>query len=394
MNSKKILSLSILPGISFVGLLGCLSSAQAMQLPAAQTYEAGPFGPIIASGGFDGLFYATSGTGENSILEKNGEVNKSAGAIFKSFDIAIKKDTGPIQFVFDVRMADSIYFGMLPRQSDFTKKANTYSLGPIHDAYLTVPVTSNLSFSAGEIGSLGSYDSSKDWENSVITASPLDHVGTSSGRGIMTSFTIGKMKTKIIYGDGFDDGVWNVIQFRTHYSFTPNNVFYVYGLQTLGKKGPYVRAYGGGTIGYGYSAIAANKNIYGAWENYTVGNFNIIPQVQYVYSKVIHSLGMNKMTSSFGLELETDYQFGNSPWSIGTQENYYTSKGNYGWYLKPNSSGFSVGVSPAWIKGHVFIRGEGGFFHLTNKGTSTGGFGKYGTNTNQVLALLESGFIF
>lgn len=382
-------------GIGFLALSGWALPAHAMTLPAAQTYEAGIFGPLKVSGGFDGLFYATSGTGTDSVLHKDGEVNKSTGALFKAFDIDVKKTTGQIRFRVEVKMADSIYFGKLPREADFRAKSDSFTLSPVYMAYVTWAPTSNFNISVGQIGSLLGYDSSDDWKNASIVDTPLYYTTNSSSRGIMTSYTLGNLSATVAYGDGFDDGVWNVLQELVTYNFNSNNSLSAYGLQTLGTKGAYTRAYGGGTNGTGYGGAAwVNNNVYGAYYSYTAGNLTLVPQVQYVYSKINHRLDLDKTTSIFGTALEADYQFGNSPWSLGGNSFYYTSKGGTAWYMKPNSAGYGMTITPSWIVGHVFIRGEGGLFHLTTTGTNTGGFGKEGTDRNQLLGLLETGFVF
>ena len=121
----------------------------------------------------------------------------------------------------------------------------------------------------------------------------------------------------------------------------------------------------------------------------------MVPEVQYVYAKRNQRLGINKFTSNFGAEVITNYQFGKSPWSLGGMAFYYKNIGSYGWYLNANSSGFGIGVTPSWIKGHFFVRGEVGLLHLTNLGTGgTGGFGANGTDRNQVMSVLSAGVVF
>ncbi|HEX7390717.1 MAG TPA: hypothetical protein VF286_11435, partial [Acidiphilium sp.] len=97
-----------------------------------------------------------------------------------------------------------------------------------------------------------------------------------------------------------------------------------------------------------------------------------------------------------------------SPWSLGWQIMYYSNNGPEAWYLNANSAGVMAGITPTWQKGHLFVRGEVGFMHLTQIGNNwnttpsgstiiTGhaaGFGSSGTDRNQVLAALEAGLVF
>ncbi|CAG4903035.1 unnamed protein product [Acidocella sp. C78] len=391
MKTKRLNGRTTLAGASMVALMACASPAIAMNLPAAQKFDAGPLGTLDVSGGFDGYFYALSGMGTNSILGNK----KSAGAIARTLEVNITKSTGQFQFTLDVKPSNSLYFGSSPSQM----VTNEFTLGPIYAAYGTWAPNANFNISVGQVYSTEGWESSTDWKNANLIDSPLYYVENSSSRGVQASYTLGKLSATLTFGDGFDSGVFNTLQELVTYSFDGNNALSFYGTQNLGTTGPNTFAYGQGKTGSGYpgyNAAYVNSDMYGAYYSYTNGNLNVVPEVQYVYAKPNRRVGLTKFTSNFGAEVITNYQFGKSPWSLGSMVFYYKNTGPQAWYLNANSAGFGIGVTPSWIKGHVFVRGEVGLLHLTNLGTPRvgGGFGASGTDRNQVMSILEAGLAF
>ncbi|HQT62305.1 MAG TPA: hypothetical protein PLV07_09765 [Acidiphilium sp.] len=397
MKTKRLIGRKTLAGASVLALMACASPAFAMNLPAAQKFDAGPLGTLDVSGGFDGYFYALSGASRTNPLG----IQKSTGAIARTLEVDITKSTGQFQFTLDVKPSNSLYFGAQPTELN----AHTFSLGPIYAAYATWAPNANFNISVGQVYSTEGWESSTDWKNANLIDSPLYYVENSSSRGVQASYTYGKLSATLTFGDGFDTGVFNTFQELVTYSFDNNNALSFYGTQNVGVTGPAAHAYGTTSTayansytltGYGnYNAAYENSDMYGAYYSYTQGNLNVVPEVQYVYAKPNSRLGLNKFTSNFGAEVITNYQFGKSPWSLGSMVFYYKNIGQEGWYLNANSSGFGIGVTPSWIKGHVFVRGEVGLLHLTDLGTgSNGGFGSRGTDRNQVMSILEAGLAF
>ena len=371
--------------------------AMAMTSQAPIQIDGGPLGTLDLSGGVDGNLYATTGTGTDSVLG-NG---KTAGSEVRVGEIKIVKPTGLVQFTFDLKADDSIYLGIHPSPNVST---NSFTLGPVYAAYVTLAPNKAFSISAGQLYSLEGWESSSDWNNPNIIDSPLYYVENSSGRGVWVSVNEGPVSATVEYGDGFDSGVFNVVQGLVTYTFNSDNALSLYATTNLGRTGPNTFAYGGGTTGTGYpgyNAAYVNSTLFGGYYSYSSGNLTVVPEVQYIYSKPDNYLGLNKFTSNFGAEVMTDYQFGKSAWSLGTQAFYYDNVGPEAWYLSANSAGFGLGVTPTWQQGHIFARGEVGWLHLTNLGTpgsdgsnSPGGFGSSGTDPNQAIGVLEAGLVF
>ncbi len=388
---KKNLLITLLGSASMLAIFGLAKPADAMNTPSAMQIDGGPLGQLDVSGGFDGSFYAYSGTGAGSILG-NG---KSAGANMRVIDLKVTKPDGLVRFTVEVKPDTSMYFGNPSTQI----KANQFTLGPVFSAYLTLVPNKAFNISVGQVPSVEGWEASTDWENANIIDSPIYYVENSSSRGVSASVNEGPVSATLVFGDGVDSGVFNTFQGLVTYNFDANNALSVFGAANVGRTGPNTFAYDGGKTGTGYpgyNAAYANSNMIGGYYDYTAGNLNVVPEVQYIYSKVDHAIGLDKFTSNFAAEVITDYQFGQSPWSVGAQLFYYKNNGPQAWYLNTDSGGVGFGVTPTWQQGNLFARGEVGMLHLTNLGTPAagGGFGAAGTDKNQVMAVLEAGVMF
>lgn len=385
-NQKTVVGAGLLAAT--VAASAAFAPAYAMTSPPPTRVDAGPLGPLVLSGGVDGFFYGISGTGANSLLGSS----KATGAEARVLEIKVVKPTGLVQFTIDVKPDDSVYFGVHPS----SLSTNTFTLGPIYAAYVTLAPTKSFNVSVGQVYSTEGWESSTDWKNANIIDSPLYYVENSSSRGIAATYTQGKISATLTFGDGFDTGVFNVFQGLVTYSFNGDNAWSVYGTTNVGRTGPNTFAYGNGITGTGYpgyNAAYVNSTMIGSYYDYTNGHFNLVPEVQYIYSKVDHKIGLDRFTSNLGAELIGDYQFGKSPWSLGGQAFYYRNNGPQAWYLNAHSAGIGVGLTPTWQQGHVFVRGEAGLLHLTSTGIG-GVFGARGTDRNQVMGLLEAGLTF
>ena len=388
MKMRRILNPKTVAGACLFGATLATSTAFAgVNVPPPLKLDGGPLGQLEVSGGLDAMLYATSGSGENSFLGNS----KAAGAAMRVIDLKVDKPTGPVRFTVEVKPDQSLYMGYKPG----TISANTFTLGPVYLAYVTLAPTPDFTISVGQVGSLEGWESSTDWFNPNIVDSPLYYVENSSARGVSATYSHGPISATLEFGDGWDTGVFNTFQGLVTYSFNANNSLSVYGEVNVGTTGPTYEShsYGQYTSTANYGAYYTNSNMIGAYYEYTHGNLTLIPEVQYVYAKVNHKIGIDKFGSNLGVELMSDYKFGKSPYSVGGQVFYYRNNGPEGWYLNPHSAGFGIGVTPTYSKGIFFVRGEAALLHLTNIGSGQG-FGSAGTDRNQVLGVLEAGFVF
>lgn len=369
-------------------------SAWAFNGPPSITINGGPLGPLQLSGGADGDFYGLSGTG-NSVNHGLLGTDKSTGAGFLNGLIQVRKSSGLMQFTIEVGSAVVYTLGTAPSQSS----VQTFSTGPLHTGYVTLAPTSNFSISAGMVGSLEGYEAGIDWYNANVLTTDLFYVENSQSRGVSVNYKQGAISATATFGDGFDTGVWNFLQGLVTYNFNGSNSLSIFGATNLGRTGLNANIYGSANLPYdkstvlNYGANFVNSTMIGAFYSYTAGNLNLVPEVQYVYAKVDHKIGLSKFSSNFGAALFADYQFGKSPYSIGAWTEYFSSNGPDFWFLRPRAQGFGISVAPTWQSKNLFVRGDIGLLHLTNIGAGRG-YGAAGSGRNQITSLIEAGVLF
>jgi hypothetical protein len=199
--------------------------------------------------------------------------------------------------------------------------------------------------------------------------------------------------------------VWNYLQASATYTADANNVLTLFGATNLGVTGAGAHIYGSATTPYNESFVGtgpnsaapfANSSDVGAYYSFTMGNLNLVPEVQYTWAKKTPSVGLLSDSSNFGAALFANYKFGTTPYSLGGWVEYFTSSGPDNWFLNPGSKGFGMSVTPTWQGKNLFLRGDVGFLHLTTI-SNTAGFTGYGTDLkgrNVATFLVETGVLF
>jgi hypothetical protein len=375
---KQLLGLGVVAASSLLAL----HSAQALTGPQAISIDGGPLGTLSLSGGVDGIGYYSSDT--NSAQLDN-------GATLNNELVELQGATGPVSFTVEVGGTNAQTLGALSYSANrhlLGSSTSVFTTGPLYAGYLTVAVPGTpVSISAGQLASLEGYEAGVDYFNAVQLNTALFYVENSQARGVEAAGTYGPVTATVEFGDAVDSGVFNTVQALISYA-APVGTLSVFGTYDFGKTGPNTFAYGGGTSA-GIEPYA-NENVFGAYYSYTLGNLNVVPEVQYVYAKTDHSLGIDKTTSNTGAALFGTYAFGTSPYSVGAWAEYDKNKGAYGWFIGPNVEAEGLAVSPTWQYKDLFARATAGYLHLS----SGSAYGDSGTGKNQVNATLEAGLLF
>ena len=202
------------------------------------------------------------------------------------------------------------------------------------------------------------------------------------------------------YGDGYDTGVFNFIQFLATYTLNTTNAVSVYGGANLGTTGLNTFGYGNVTTAF-YGPQYVNSKMIGGYYSYRMGNLNLVPEVQYQYAKANQRIGITKGTDNYGAALFADYTFGTSPYSIGAWGEYWSShtsaQDNINWFIGPDSEGVGASVTPTWQYKDLFARADAGYAYLTRNKGANGvkyGYGNNGTGRGIFTGLLEAGVLF
>jgi hypothetical protein len=384
-------------GLGFVAAssLLALHSANAMSGPTAITIDGGPLGSLALSGGVDGYAYFNSGTSDTGSLLGN----TSNGAYVASALTELQKTTGVLQFTIEIGSnGGTAALGTKNGQTSIT----TFSTGPLYAGYLTIAPTSipGLTISGGQLGSLEGWESGVDWNNANQLTTEIFAVQNSQTPGVEASYTTGPFSGTVEFGDGYNTGVWNYIQALGTYTINSDNAASIYLGANLGTTGPTARSYGGSP-----APLFANSDLIGAFYNYTMGSLNLVPEVQYQYTRAIAKIGLSKSASNFGAAVFADYSIGTSPYSVGAWiEGFSTHTSNQdgaAYFIGPDAQGIGISVTPTWQYKDLFARADLGGLYLTrNKFTPAGGtsfkygYGNYGTGRGVFQSTLEAGLLF
>jgi hypothetical protein len=347
------------------------------------------------SGGVDGYGYYLSQTNSNGYAPGV----KSNGAEVANALIELQKTDGQLQFTIEIGSnGGATTLGYGPGQTSIT----TFTTGPLYAGYITIaPTGSPFTFSAGQIGSLEGWESGIDWNNAVQLTTAIFEVQNSQSRGVSANYTSGPVNATVTFGDGYDSGVFNFLQFLVTYTINPTNAASIYGAANLGRTGLNTYAYGGGNTA-GYGAEYVNSDMIGGFYSYTMGNLSLVPEVQYQYAKEDAAIGISKGTYNAAAALFGDYSLSStSPYSVGAWIEGFTSHTSAAdetaWFVGPDATGIGAAVAPTWQYKDLFARANAGYIYLTrNKGTdnTSYGYGNNGTGRGDFVGTLEAGLLF
>lgn len=385
-------------GASLAGM--CADPAFALNGPQGISIDGGPLGQLTVSGGVDGYGYYASNT-------SNGQL--SQGMNVENAMIELQKNSGILQFTIEVGASQApLTVGALSYGSNghvLQTSISNFSTGPLYAGYLTIaPKDIPLTVSAGRISSLEGYEAGIDWLNSSQFTTSLFNVQNNQSDGVLATYSAGPATFNVEFGDGWDTHVFNFLQASLNYTFNQNNSIYVYYAGNLGRTGlnAYTYALNSGwgpsglTVGK-YGAYFVNSQMFGGFYSYTRGNLSVVPEVQYVYAKTDHQVGIDKFTSNFGAALFSSYNFPNTPYSVGGWVEYEKSIGAGNWFVGPESEAVGFAVSPTWQHKDLFARVNAGGLYLLDNRSGNGGVYGYGNNGNgkfQFVGTLEAGLLF
>jgi hypothetical protein len=393
-------------GLGFVAAssLLAINAAQAMSGPTAIQIDGGPLGALQVSGGMDGYGYFISGTSNTG--ESLSGYKTSNGANVGSALIELQKTSGELGFTLEVGSngGTEVLGNAAPGQTSIT----TFSTGPLYAGYITFSPAAvpGLSVSAGQIGSLEGWESGVDWNNANQLTTAIFDVQNSQSRGISVAYTTGPIAATVDFGDGYDNGVWNYVQALVTYTIDSSDAASLYGAYNLGTTGPVAVSYAND------SPVYANSELIGAFYSYTMGSLNLVPEVQYQYTKAISKIGLSKPATDFGAAVFADYAFGTSPYSLGAWAEYFNSHSgattynadgsvaspnDFAAFAGPDSEAIGLSVTPTWQYKDLFARADAGYLYLLhNKGANgeSYGYGNNGTGRGVFTGTLEAGLLF
>lgn len=381
-------------------LFGTPAAANAMNGQTAIEIDGGPLGQLALSGGFDGYGYYLSSTNNQGNLPYT---DKSNGMYLANALIQLQKTRGVIEF--NLEIGPNAGGTSLGAYGPSAASIDAYTTGPIHVAYLTIaPTGLPVKISAGQFSSVEGWESGIDWQNANQLTTELYYVQNGQNRGVSATYDRGPVFADVIFGDGYDTGVFNFLQAFVTYTFNPNNALSVYYGGNLGRTGLNAFAYGQSNV-RSYGAQFINSQMIGVFDSFNVGaDLNLTPEVQYQIAKADRRIGLMKSSSNFGVAAFADYSFGKSPYSLGAWAEYFTTHTSaendpdaQTWFVGPDAAGIGFSVAPTWQYKYLFVRADGGYIYLLhNKDaeSQTYGYGSSGDGRSLFMATLEAGVVF
>jgi hypothetical protein len=255
--------------------------------------------------------------------------------------------------------------------------------------------SSPVTLTGGLVGSLEGFEYTADFNNANIFASDMWYVENNASRGVSASYNNGPLSATVTFGDGWYTGVFNFAQALVSYTSGNNSFSAFYGgnLSSTGVDAETYAECGGSRCTVGeYGSYYINSQLFGAYDTYTAKNFNITPEVQYVYAKQNHRVGINQFTSNLGAAVFTDYQFSGTPYLLGGMAEFFSSVGPSNWFLGARSSGVGFELTPTWQYKYLFARVSAGYLHLLT--SPNAGYGNNGRGRDVVQGALEAGLLF
>jgi hypothetical protein len=376
--------------------------AYAMAGPEVIEIDGGPLGDLEISGGIDGYGYFMSNT-TNSTSSSSGI--QSDGINLNSALLKIQKTKGIVQFTLEIGASSFQVLGQEAYETNghiAQASVQKYPTGPIYQGYLTIaPPNTPFTISAGMLPCLEGYEYGMAYYNAVQLLTLLYYAENNNARGAEVSFNKGPFSATVQFGDSTDSGVWNTIQALLTYNFNANNSLNVYGADNLGKTGPFTTLYGLPHVTKtGLNDAYANNALIGAYYIYTHGNWNLVPEVQYVYARKDAQIGIMGQSSNFGAALFSDYSFTGTPYSIGSWVEYFDSHSsatsNYDWAIGPNAEAVGLAVAPTWQYKRLYTRLNAGYIYLLHNRDALGNSYGFGDNKShgQFTGTLEAGLMF
>jgi len=260
--------------------------------------------------------------------------------------------------------------------------------GPFPQGYLKL-VKGNFNVEVGALPTLIGAEYTFSFENMNIERGILWNQENAVNRGVQLNYTHKKLTTAFSWNDGFYSNRYTWLFGSLTYAFNAaNTLAFVAG----GNAGAYAK----NTLAT--PLLLNNESIYNVLYTYSKGAWVINPYFQYTDVPKNASIGIlaGAHTNGGALLVTRIFKHG---MSLAVRPEYLKSSGNV---LNPNainllygpgSGAFAFTVTPTYVKGAFFMRGDFSIVHATS---STPGlvFGNSGLNTNQPRGVLEAGFMF
>ncbi len=328
----------------------------------------------------------------------------------------ITKTAGALQMVYGGGQFQTPCMGLTSNNGQFNSVApygspfNPRSPETFY-AFLTYQPSPYFSISAGKMPSVEGVEFGIDYLNPSFFVSDLNNMELAPGYGPQLNLFYGPSTVNIEWSDSFTTGRHNMLSFSWVYNLNPSGSDYLimFGHHNIGHTGNPFGPHSG-------IFLYANSTLIGLGGQWLSGNWSYIPEIEYQYlpkSAVSASSGEARpLKTYYNIALMTDitYQF-DPNWSLNLQPQYVYQNGDkqdpnantFGNWLQlgtgpaagtfsPGTSMFGLQLTPTWQQQNFFVRATAAYTHI-NGFTPGTGYGKSGNAADQIVGVLEVGFL-
>jgi hypothetical protein len=377
--------------------------------------DVGPLsGKYSFSGGVDG-FGSIFNNATPNLFPRNNNTSYSIGEAV----IQIHKADGWLHFTYWGGAWQTPTMGITSDYGAFNSLARLGSSTnplptPTFKWWFTVQPSKYWSISGGEMPSLEGVEIGFDFMNPTFFVSELNNVQATPAYGPQLNLYYGPATFNLQWSDSYHTDRHNMVSAALTYNLNKDGSdnFILFGHTNLGHTGNPGVAHAG--VGLGFSE--ANSSLIGGGVQIVTGPWTFLPEAQIQWlpkSSVTAASGDPRPLSTYygtGGMIDVTYQF-TKKWSLTAQPQFYYQNSNkkdpnqnlFGNWLQfdstPGPGTFSPGtkmyglqISPTWQEKNFFIRPTAAFTHISGFAAGTG-YGARGNAANQIVALVEAGFL-
>ena len=314
--------------------------------------DAGPFGKIYVTGQLSGLV--------------NGQTNTVPGdkdwyADLSNAQVEIQKTDGPLQFYVQAGAYSLMSLGVPYDHVVDSKNAENNTFGFVPIAYVKLQPTADFSIQAGKLPTLVGAEYTWTFQNVNVDRGLLWNLEPAVSRGVQANYSHGPLTVSVSLTDGYYSNRYNWLTGLVALAVTKKDTLAFVGGGNLGS-----------TPKSTFATIPAlnNSSIYNVLWTHTEGNWVFNPYVQYTHTSSNPTLGWSHSSSTWGVAALLKYQF-TPEWNVGGRAEYVKQTGTAGDPLAPtllfgpDSSAWSLTLTPTYQKGIFFVRADGAYVHAT-----------------------------
>ena len=344
-------STAISAGAAYADPLGMPAMGATLSAdPKPNTFDAGPFGKLYITGAVSGLVnaqtHADTGLGDHAGF---GDVSNA--------QVFIQKTDGPIQFylqagAYSFPALATPYAGPAGTNS---KNFDSQTFGYLPQAYIKIAPTAEFNIIAGKLPTLIGAEYGFTFENMNVNRGLLWNQEPLVSRGVQANYSKGPISVSVSLNDGYYSNVYNWVSGLVSLTASPKDVIAVAAGGNLGT-----------TTARGNFATPTpqnNSSIYNLIWTHTDGKWVFNPYFQYDYVAANPALGWTHSSATWGLAALLKYSL-TSEVSLAGRVEYEKQTGTAGDALAPtllggpDTSAWSLTVTPTWQKGIYFVRGD------------------------------------